>query len=98
MGLVVSEKTSTIMENLGCKNTNSMETSFTIAIGKIEEIEKKVIEADPYNILKVKLGTPNDDKKIITEIRKFTDKIIRVDANEGWDFDTAIEMCKWLAW
>lgn len=81
---------------LGSKNTNMMDTSFTIAIGHIKEIEKKVIEAMPYNILKVKLGTPKDDKKIINEIRKFTDKIIRVDANEGWDFDTAIEMCKWL--
>ena len=82
---------------LGCENTKSMETSFTIAIGRIEEIERKIIEADPYNILKVKLGTPNDDKKIIKEIRKFTDKVIRVDANEGWDFDTSVEMCNWLA-
>jgi len=82
---------------LGCENNKSMETSFTIAIGRIEEIKRKVIEAEPYNILKVKLGTPSDDKKIINEIRKFTDKIIRVDANEGWDFDTAVEMCNWLA-
>ena len=82
---------------LGCENTKSMETSFTIAIGRIEEIERKIIEADPYNILKVKLGTPTNDKKIIKQIRKFTNKIIRVDANEGWDFDTAIEMCNWLA-
>ena len=42
---------------LGSKNTNMMDTSFTIAIGHIKEIEKKVIEAMPYNILKVKLGT-----------------------------------------
>ena len=82
---------------LGCQNTKSMETSFTIAIGRIEEIERKIIEADPYNILKVKLGTPNNDKKIIKQIRKFTNKIIRVDANEGWDFDVAVEMCNWLA-
>ena len=86
-----------IWKILDCKNSETMETSFTIAIGQIKEIEKKIIEADPYNILKVKLGTPKDDKKIIKEIRKFTDKIIRVDANEGWDFDTSVEMCKWLA-
>ena len=86
-----------IWKILDCKNSETMETSFTIAIGHIKEIEKKIIEADPYNILKVKLGTPKDDKKIIKEIRKFTDKIIRVDANEGWDFDTSVEMCKWLA-
>ena len=63
---------------LGFKNNDLPETSFTIAIGAIEEIEEKIIEAEPYNILKVKLGTPNEDKKIIKEIRKFTDKLIRV--------------------
>ena len=83
---------------LGYKNENLPKTSFTIAIGSIGEIEKKVDEAEPYNILKVKLGTPNNDKKIIKEIRKFTDKKIRVDANEGWDFDTSVEMCNWLSY
>ena len=83
---------------LGYKNENLPKTSFTIAIGSIGEIEKKVEEAEPYNILKVKLGTPNNDKKIIKEIRKFTDKKIRVDANEGWDFDTSVEMCNWLSY
>ncbi len=81
---------------LGYKNENLPKTSFTIAIGTLGEIEKKVAEAEPYHILKVKLGTPNNDKKIIKQIRKFTDKKIRVDANEGWDFDTSIEMCNWL--
>ena len=83
---------------LGYKNENLPKTSFTIAIGSIGEIEKKVEEAEPYNILKVKLGTPNNDKKIIKEIRMFTDKKIRVDANEGWDFDTSVEMCNWLSY
>jgi len=71
-------------------------TSFTIAIGNFDELEQKVQEADPYQILKVKLGTKND-KKIIDEIRKYTDKPIRIDANEGWDLKTAIEMSNWLA-
>jgi len=71
-------------------------TSFTIAIGDFDELEQKVIEAEPYQILKVKLGTEND-KKIISEIRKHTDKPIRIDANEGWDLKTAIEMSNWLA-
>ncbi len=82
----------------GCKNINLLKTSFTIAIGNLKEIEKKVEEAEPYHILKVKLGTPKNDKKIIREIRKFTDKKIRVDANEGWDFDTSVEMCNWLSY
>ena len=32
------------------------------------------------------------DKEIITEIRRYTDKLIRVDANEGWTKDDALEM------
>ena len=90
------KKNKSLFNLLGFKNNDLPETSFTIAIGAIEEIEEKIIEAEPYNILKVKLGTPNEDKKIIKEIRKFTDKLIRVDANEGWDFETAVEMCNWL--
>ncbi len=71
-------------------------TSFTIAIGDFAKLGKKIDESKEYKILKVKLGTEND-KGIITEIRKYTDKPIRVDANEGWDFDTAIEMISWLS-
>jgi len=82
---------------LGFNNFNLPKTSFTIAIGDIGEIEEKIEEARPYHILKVKLGTPNKDKDIIKEIRNYTDKVIRVDANEGWDFDTALDMCNWLS-
>jgi len=71
-------------------------TSFTIAIGDFAKLAQKIDKAKEYKILKVKLGTEND-KDIITEIRKYTDKPIRVDANEGWDFDTAIEMISWLS-
>lgn len=71
-------------------------TSFTIAIGNINELEKKVDEAKEYQILKVKLGT-SQDEEIISTIRKYTDKPIRVDANEGWDIETAKKMIEWLA-
>jgi L-alanine-DL-glutamate epimerase-like enolase superfamily enzyme len=71
-------------------------TSFTIAIGNMDLIAQKIEEAEPYYILKVKLGSDND-KEIINAIRAETDKVIRVDANEGWDLDTAIGMCSWLA-
>jgi L-alanine-DL-glutamate epimerase-like enolase superfamily enzyme len=37
------------------------------------------------------------DREIINEIRRHTDKLIRVDANEGWNLETAVEFCKWLA-
>ena len=86
-----------VSELLGL-NTSSMPlTSFTIAIGELDEIGEKIKEAEPYSILKVKLGTPDMDREIIQEIRQHTDKVIRVDANEGWQTDTALELCKWLA-
>ena len=77
-------------------NKISQPTSFTIAIGDFAELEQKIAEAENFKILKVKLGTDHD-KHIITTIRKFTDKPIRVDANEGWDLQFAIEMSNWLA-
>jgi len=86
-----------LFDLLGYKRKVLPHTSFTIAIGNINDIEKKIEEAKPYDILKVKLGTPNKDKEIIKEIRKYTDKMIRVDANEGWDYVTALDMCKWLS-
>jgi len=74
------------------------QTSFTISIGDMDLLPQKIKEADPYNILKVKLGTGLDnDKSIIEQIRRETDKTIRVDANEGWDLDTGISMSFWLA-
>ncbi len=71
-------------------------TSFTIGIDDKEKIKQKVREADIYPLLKVKLGS-NHDKQIITTIREVTDKLIRVDANEGWNLEEGKRMCDWLA-
>lgn len=90
------KKKQPLFEFFNVSNKIEIPTSFTIAIGRMGELEKKIEEAKPYQILKVKLGTEND-KAVISEIRKYTDKLIRIDANEGWDLDTAIEMSRWLA-
>ncbi len=71
-------------------------TSFTIGIDSLDVIEKKVREAEPYPILKVKVGIPNDEE-IIKTIRKVTNKVIRVDANEGWKIkEQARDKILWL--
>ncbi|HTK83415.1 MAG TPA: dipeptide epimerase [Bacteroidota bacterium] len=67
----------------GLQKEKTPVTSFTIGIDTIPVIEKKVMEAEKYPILKVKVGIPNDEE-IIKTIRKVTDKVIRADANEGW--------------
>ena len=51
---------------------------------------------DSYNILKVKVGGP-DDKRMIRAIRSVTNLPLAVDANQGWkDRHEAIEMIHWL--
>jgi len=85
-------------EYFGADPTQAPKTSFTISIGDMNLITEKVKEAEPFHILKVKLGMGEAlDKKILSAIRAETDKLIRVDANEGWDLETGIMMCKWLA-
>jgi len=43
----------------------------------------------PWPIYKIKLGT-KEDIKIITELRKHTDAIFRIDANCGWTVEETI--------
>ena len=66
-------------------------SSFTIGLDTNEKIEAKVREAEPYPILKIKLGTDRDEE-ILKTIRAATDKPIRVDANAGWDVKRAKQM------
>ena len=91
------KKRKTVSSLLNIKRAILPPTSFTIGISNMDDIGKKIEEAEPYKILKVKLGTKNSDKKIINEIRKYTDKLIRVDANEGWSIDNAVKLSFWLA-
>ncbi len=72
-------------------------TTFTIGIDSPEVVREKTLEcADRFNILKVKVGTPND-KEMIETIRSVTDLPIAVDANQGWtDRFKALDMIYWL--
>ncbi len=79
----------------GINPENTPVTSYTIGIDTPEVIERKVLEAVEYPILKVKLGAGNDED-IMKCIRKLTDKTIRVDANCGWTVDEAVRKVQWL--
>ncbi len=74
-------------------------TSFTIGIDTPEMVRRKTAEAEPYRILKVKLGRDRaTDQQLISTIREVTDKPITVDANQGWrDREEALRMSEWLA-
>lgn len=64
-------------------------TDFTIGIDTIDVMAGKMKET-PWPIYKIKLGTDHD-VEIITELRKHTSSIIRIDANAAWKADEALE-------
>ena len=66
-------------------------STFTIGLDTADKMRAKVLEAEPYPVLKVKLGTNRDDE-ILRTIRGATDKELRVDANAGWTRKQAIRM------
>ena len=66
-------------------------STFTIGLDTPDRMRAKVIEAEPYPVLKVKLGTDRDDE-ILRTVRGATAKELRVDANCGWTRKQAIRM------
>ena len=66
-------------------------STFTIGLDSPERIRAKVLEAEQYPVLKVKLGTERDIE-VLGAIRDATDKEIRVDANCGWTVKRTIRM------
>lgn len=79
-------------------------TSVTVGIDKPEAIKERVRDWSaraPGCALKIKLGSPEGieaDQAIIRAVREVApDGVpLRVDANEGWDFDDAMTMAVWL--
>ena len=61
---------------------------YTLGIDPIEKMVEKM-EAHPWPIYKVKVGTAYDIE-MITALRVHTDKPIRVDANAGWTTEEAL--------
>ncbi len=81
---------------LGLNPSKTPNTSFTIGIDTPEVVRQKTIEADPYKVLKVKLGREND-KEMIETIRSVTQKPLYADINQGWtDKKHALDMILWL--
>lgn len=62
-------------------------TDYTIGITAPEEIPERIKEK-PYPIYKLKVGSEHD-LQALEILRKNTDAIIRVDANEAWTLETA---------
>lgn len=65
-------------------------TDYTIGIDTVERMVEKVKEK-PWPIYKIKVGTA-DDIAIVKALRQVTNATLRVDANAGWDLDTALQL------
>ncbi len=72
-------------------------TACTIGIDDDENVvAKKITEAKEFSILKIKAGT-EDDKALVNMIRKYTDKALYLDVNQGWkDKFFVVDMLHWL--
>ena len=73
----------------GLDVTTSPVTDFTIGIDTIENMVAKMKEK-PWPIYKIKVGVEGDID-MVTELRKHTDAVFRVDANAGWTLEQALE-------
>jgi L-alanine-DL-glutamate epimerase-like enolase superfamily enzyme len=85
-----------LYEVLGIDPRTAPETSFTIGLATPEVVVGKVREASAYAVLKVKMGS-DGDREVLTAVRDTTRQRIRVDANEGWTPEAALERLEWLA-
>jgi L-alanine-DL-glutamate epimerase-like enolase superfamily enzyme len=73
-------------------------TSFSIGIDAPEMIRQKVLEAEKYPVLKLKIGDARDRKNFAALRAAAPEKTVRVDANEGWKTkEQALQMIEWLA-
>ncbi|WP_269235074.1 dipeptide epimerase [Flavobacterium flavigenum] len=68
--------------------SHNPKTNYTIGIDSIENMIVKM-KGFPWPIYKIKLGTP-EDIAIVTELRKHTDAIFRVDANCAWTVEETL--------
>jgi L-alanine-DL-glutamate epimerase-like enolase superfamily enzyme len=94
--LYARKKEKKLYELWGYSIDHNPKTDYTIGIDTIEKMVSKMTEL-PWPIYKIKLGT-KEDIAIVTELRKHTDAIFRIDANCGWTIpetiNNAIELKK----
>jgi len=82
---------------LGLNREKTPLTSYSIGIDTPEAVQEKIRAAKEFPILKIKLGSANDEE-IMRAVREATGATLRVDANEGWkDRALALDKISWLA-
>ena len=79
-----------VYQLLGLDPAKAKQTSFTIGIDDVDKMVSKTREAAHLPILKVKLGAGNE-REILQALRSVYRGIIRVDANEAWTPEEAVD-------
>jgi L-alanine-DL-glutamate epimerase-like enolase superfamily enzyme len=73
-------------------------TSFSIGIDSPPVIHQKVLDAEPFPVLKLKLGDARDRENLAALRAAAPSKPLRLDANEAWKTkEEALRMLEWLA-
>lgn len=72
-------------------------SSFTLGIASQKELRQKIQDAEPFQRIKIKLGS-DDDRALVSFIRSLTEKEILVDANRAYhDREAALRLIDFLA-
>jgi L-alanine-DL-glutamate epimerase-like enolase superfamily enzyme len=72
-------------------------TSYTLGIDTPERMKEKALEAAEFQILKIKLGQSlQEDLANMRAVRSCSQTLLRVDANCGWNLETAVQMSREL--
>jgi len=86
-----------IFQMFGLDPNKAPITTFSIGMDKPEIVRQKIKEAEPFPVLKIKVGLDTDEQ-MIDSVRSATDKPLRVDANEGWTSkEEAVKKINWLS-
>ncbi|MGH7467617.1 MAG: dipeptide epimerase [Longimicrobiales bacterium] len=75
---------------LGMDPAQAPASSYTIGIDHLDAMRDKVRAATNYPILKIKVGTAQDEAVLSMLREERPDAVIRVDANTAWSRDTAL--------
>jgi len=81
---------------LGLPKPQAMPTSFTIAIDTPEAMARLALENQHMPIIKVKLGSDDDEARLRAIREARPDARLRVDANAGWSLEEALRQVQTL--
>jgi L-alanine-DL-glutamate epimerase-like enolase superfamily enzyme len=74
----------------------ALATSFTIGIDAPEAMAEMARQIADYPVIKIKLGTDDDESRVRAIREARPDAKLRVDANAGWTVEQSIQHLRWL--